>query len=255
MYTERQMNLCMRIIKSCRAQRWFGPDGENPARDSVQRRITYDIVTGRRYVGVLPDDRCLTGFAFPPATKAQLAATEQVLGFPLPPMLRTLYTLVANGGFGPGLGITGARGGYSFGWDGRETTLDGYSDSDPTMRYFNLMEYEATHGLARSLVLPPHTWPAHFLHLVYWGCAEDTYMDASSGRLYSTGCWDAVEKPSGGDPDVYLHLHLQEESLEDWLETWLRQAEGETEWLPREWFDHSSAPLTRYIPPDASEAE
>lgn len=48
---------------------------------------------------------------------------------------------------------------------------------------------------------------------------------------------------------MYVHLLLQEESLEDWLETWLRQAEGETEYLPRRWFDHNALPLAYYIPP------
>ncbi len=38
----------------------------------------------------------------PPATEAQLRATEDLLGFPLPPYLRVLYEQVANGGFGPG---------------------------------------------------------------------------------------------------------------------------------------------------------
>jgi hypothetical protein len=34
------------------------------------------------------------------------------LGFPLPPLLRELYTQVGNGGFGPGYGIFGLEGGY-----------------------------------------------------------------------------------------------------------------------------------------------
>ena len=38
----------------------------------------------------------------PPVTEAQLRATEDLLGFPLPPSLRALYERVANGGFGPG---------------------------------------------------------------------------------------------------------------------------------------------------------
>jgi len=37
-------------------------------------------------------------FDYPPATEAQLRATEEQLGFPLPPMLRLLYGEVANGG-------------------------------------------------------------------------------------------------------------------------------------------------------------
>src|SRR5439155_12589651 len=49
---------------------------------------------------------------YPPATESQLLATEVALGFPLPPILRTLYAQVANGGFGPGFGIVGALGGF-----------------------------------------------------------------------------------------------------------------------------------------------
>ena len=48
-------------------------------------------------------------FEFLPAADEQIRATEQALGFSLPPFLRTLYTNVANGGFGP-TGITGAIG-------------------------------------------------------------------------------------------------------------------------------------------------
>src|SRR5713101_8141546 len=40
---------------------------------------------------------------YPPATEEQLRASEQALGFLLPPLLRTLYAQVANGGFGPDL--------------------------------------------------------------------------------------------------------------------------------------------------------
>src|SRR5205807_2116845 len=49
---------------------------------------------------------------FPPATEDQIRETEQQLGFPLPPLLRLLYTEIANGGFGPGLGIVGTPGGF-----------------------------------------------------------------------------------------------------------------------------------------------
>jgi hypothetical protein len=36
-----------------------------------------------------------------PATPEELAEAEQMLGFPLPPLLRRIYTEVANGGFEP----------------------------------------------------------------------------------------------------------------------------------------------------------
>lgn len=35
---------------------------------------------------------------YPPATEAQVRATEDALGFPLPPLLRLMYQEVANGG-------------------------------------------------------------------------------------------------------------------------------------------------------------
>src|SRR6266487_2255071 len=59
-----------------------------------------------------PDHPQRHSFAYPPASEEQLRATEAALRFPLPPVLRTLYAEVANGGFGPGGGIQGALGGY-----------------------------------------------------------------------------------------------------------------------------------------------
>lgn len=48
-----------------------------------------------------------SGPAPPPASEADLAATEAQLGFALPPELRQFYTEVANGGVGMGDGIYG----------------------------------------------------------------------------------------------------------------------------------------------------
>jgi len=48
-----------------------------------------------------------------PATEEDLRAAEQVIGFPLPPLLRRLYGEVGNGGFGPFVGVEGLPGGYS----------------------------------------------------------------------------------------------------------------------------------------------
>jgi hypothetical protein len=38
----------------------------------------------------------------PPATSAQVAEVEHVLGHPMPELLRRMYTEIALGGFGPG---------------------------------------------------------------------------------------------------------------------------------------------------------
>ncbi|GEJ99353.1 hypothetical protein TNCT1_16300 [Streptomyces sp. 1-11] len=46
-----------------------------------------------------------------PASPKAVAEAERVIGFPVPPLLRRLYTEVANGGFGPGEGVLGVSGG------------------------------------------------------------------------------------------------------------------------------------------------
>ncbi|MFC8512815.1 SMI1/KNR4 family protein [Streptomyces sp. NPDC057257] len=51
----------------------------------------------------------------PPATPEAVAAAEDVIGFPLPSLLRRLYGEVANGGFGPNEGILGVSGGSAQG--------------------------------------------------------------------------------------------------------------------------------------------
>jgi hypothetical protein len=51
-------------------------------------------------------------FSFPPATEDTIEKTEQKIGLSLPPLLRTIYLQIGNGGFGPGLGIIGVEGGY-----------------------------------------------------------------------------------------------------------------------------------------------
>src|SRR5262245_14579740 len=40
-----------------------------------------------------------------PVTNRALAEAEAELGFPMPPLVRALYTQVADGGYGPGHGV------------------------------------------------------------------------------------------------------------------------------------------------------
>src|SRR5438876_4961018 len=143
----------------------------------------YCDADGKLQVRVIAHDP-QSGFEFPPASEEQLQATEEALGIPLPPMLRALYAQVANGGFGPACGITGARGGYYFGEDGRYETVDMCTDSDSTVHYLDLREYERAHGDPAHFELRQTIQPAHFLHLCYKGCSMDDYIDGISGRVY-----------------------------------------------------------------------
>lgn len=91
-YTE----LFASIREKCQRDGWYGGELDSPTSLHVR-----------------PDHPQRVSFAYSPASEEQLQATETALGFPLPPLLRTLYAEDANGGFGPGAGIQGALGLYS----------------------------------------------------------------------------------------------------------------------------------------------
>lgn len=86
------------------------------------------------------EDPRRTGFAFLPATEAQLQATEYKLGIALPPLYRTLLKELANGGFGPGGGLRGVDGGYGMPRDPLDTT-----DGDETLGGVYLFKKQTAH--------------------------------------------------------------------------------------------------------------
>jgi hypothetical protein len=110
--------LLNRIREHCQQVAWDALDPNlrwnagNTPRDPYERRYVHGrksfIAFKKKHHGQIP------WIAFPPATETQMLKTERQLGFALPPLLRLLYTQVANGGFGPGYGMIGAIGGFSF---------------------------------------------------------------------------------------------------------------------------------------------
>ena len=216
-------NLCERILQHCEQQLWYGPDSTKGLFPRRSRRPNVDvppdsIVFG--YRGYLDDGkvrmRAIThdlrrSFEFPAATDEQVQKTEDVLGFPLPPLLRTLYTSIANGGFGPA-GITGVPGGYYYGHDGRYRTIEAYGTIDANIQYVDF----SLHDYPHLVELPKNMWPTHFLHLCYWGDGEDSYVDATSGAVY-------FQTISMDENNSYRYLFYQQEmSLEMWIEHWLQ---------------------------------
>jgi len=87
--------LCDAIRQKCETQQWYGPDFRSPAWAYM----------------VAEDDPHRVGFWFPPAAQEELKVTEVILGFSLPPILRALYTQVANGDFEPAYSMRGVIGG------------------------------------------------------------------------------------------------------------------------------------------------
>lgn len=208
--------LCRRIVEYCQARGWYGPESALDGPMETERYVM-EADGALRHRFVTHDPRL--GFEFAPATKDQLQATEQALGFALPPLLRAVYTQVANGGFGPGEGLIGVQGGFVYGQDQHYTTLDRVEPPRWATRLLDLRPHEFAADRPLRITLPPHTWPAHFVPLCYWGCGSDSYLDADSERVYHL-----LDVSSSA-----VVLMKQEDSLERWLEAWLRGT-----W--REWF-------------------
>src|SRR5712691_9814035 len=102
-------SLINHIRLRCKQKCWYGGEKNNTARIREEGRRYETIVAPDGKEVVIdrdPDDNPLkSDFAYPAATENQRLATEDLLGFPLPPLLRTLYQQLANGGFGPGYGL------------------------------------------------------------------------------------------------------------------------------------------------------
>lgn len=230
---ERYHAPCMRI-REYRVR--HGPDGEDGASYWVDS--SGEVWLGeyaRQAWAALPEPR--NPFAFPPTTEEQLRATEESLGFPPPPLLRMLYVEVANGGFGPGYGITDARGGFTYNDDGRDDTVDRRTSTDPQRTYVALATLDtAGDDEPFNIDLPHGQWPAHCLHLAYDGCSCDFWLDADRGRIYYgepgiIALPDEFLQRISEDPKATslwptFYLVRVAPSLEAWLEAWLRGERG-----------------------------
>ena len=118
-----------------------------------------------------------------PATAEDITRAESTLGFRLPPLLRRLYTEIADGGFGPGYGLFPVRGGRSE--PGQEESL---------------VEVRTTFA---------DEVPATLLPLCDWGCATWTCLACST----SDG---AIVTLAGEEP-----LTNTGHDLRSWLSAWL----------------------------------
>jgi hypothetical protein len=141
------------------------------------------------------------GLPWPPATEAQLDATEAQLHFPLPPRLRALYAEVGNGGF---WGITGAVGGAPHAGDWYKNIVGGYSAHK---HFIDLSAISAARMHGERFELPLGTWPKYLLPFCYWGCNTEHAISAQTGEVFVVidGCCFANWVPS----------------LDDWLEAQL----------------------------------
>jgi hypothetical protein len=212
----RYLDLCKRIRAHCAERGWYGPEWEwtdkeeehvfvassalgagppnfSPAlirgcpywwRNDSERR-GYDVLIDRTH------DPLRERFALPPATDAQIAATESALGMPLPPVLRVLYQELGNGGFGHGGGLYGVQGG----WDldvGSECwsafTLDQssawYRPKGRDPRFMSLSDEDTDLMRPFWLELTPPMVPHGVIRLCDLGEGMEMCADLANGLVY-----------------------------------------------------------------------
>lgn len=158
-------------------KRWYGPELFGPP---------WCDVTG---------DPQQESFAYPPATEEQIRVTENHLGLSLPGSLKSLYMEVANGGFGPGCGIRGAVGGYTW-YD--QTIVEAYQ----SYRAIQIVD------LSGQFV----HWPKNLLPLCDLGCDQEVCLDMA-GQV-------VVIAPTKRRQETVLLMKAVSSSLEAWLDTY-----------------------------------
>ncbi len=117
-----------------------------------------------------------------PVNSALLAAEEARLGFDLPESLRRLYRDVGNGGFGPGYGLYGLKGGHA---DEGRTLVETY-----------------------EMFVSDSSWPRELVPIVDWGCATWSCIDRSSAAAMIVN----ATSPTIAETD---------QPLDNWLRAWL----------------------------------
>ena len=213
-------SLVKAIHEKCQQERWFGPELDRPWYLSAQEGDVFFDEMGApvtlpepEQLGVLLSTALHTGFAYPPATPAQIAHAEQLLGFALPPVLKTLYQEVANGGFGPGGGLRGLEGGHSDPSAQGGTLLDYYPTTPQPDQLFDLPPDQPDQQ--KWFVLPEGCWPRQVLCLADMGCVQAACVETESSQMY-------LLVVTAEDRLALVRLPW---SLEEWLWRWVRGEE------------------------------
>lgn len=102
---------------------------------------------------------------FPIATSNDVRDTEISLQVSIPPLLRSFYTEIGNGGFGPGLGIIGLQDGYA-------------SDFGDVVSTYNVLKNcgEENGG----------DWPKDVIPFCDWGCLIYSCVKCDTQQRIST---------------------------------------------------------------------
>ena len=203
------------IRAKCQREHWFGPDFSNPKEYEDIRASDPNFDRHTLETEIPPaDEPKRFGFVFPTASEEQLQETEARIGFPLPPLLRAMYANIANGGFGPGMGLYGVLHGYKGGYLNADSTI---SEQHPegTFEYATYQEHASqavAQGKRPHMAVPHRQWLQHLLRLCDLGCCEEACVDDQE-RMFIVAPLETN--------DEYGLFQLPW-NLEEWLWRWVR---------------------------------
>ena len=161
---------------------------------------------------------------YPPATLAMVKAAEAKMGLHLPALLVGLYTLVGNGGFGPGYGIFGLEGGYVdqeliaeaqggtlVDW---YVTFRGTDDRIPELQYEPISDEKSSLFIDREPRPDQWTWFDKLVPICNHGCWQLSCIDCSKADF-------PVLRYDGQQSK----LRLESPTFDQWIGKWLNSIE------------------------------
>ncbi|MFJ8791020.1 SMI1/KNR4 family protein [Streptomyces sp. NPDC102462] len=129
-----------------------------------------------------------------PVEPAAPARAEAALGFALPPLLASLYSRIADGGFGPEYGLLPLL------------------DSPPSGEPAAVAQYLTNREEGRKD--PDWPWPEGVLPISHWGCGMYACVDCRTPEATVL-----LYEPNADEADHAWYVDAP--SLTDWLHAWL----------------------------------
>ncbi|MCG6969215.1 MAG: SMI1/KNR4 family protein [Gammaproteobacteria bacterium] len=133
------------------------------------------------------------------ASNDAIVLAETQMGFTICPLLKRIYTEVANGGFGPGSGIIGVGNGFTDDWG---------HNLEELYEYFSLRKHYDVSW----------RWPQGLLPFCHWGYTTYSCVDCNQPH-YPVLIIDPDYKAQDDDMEEMIIEH--KDSIVEWFYDWL----------------------------------
>jgi hypothetical protein len=126
--------------------------------------------------------------ACPPASLKVVKDEESSIGFAFPPVLELLYSTIGNGGFGPGYGIIGVRGGHA---SNLGTLAETFSEMKAGAKYLGLK------------------WPDGVVPFCEWGCNIFSCIDCADPNYPLVESDECRTRATGYNLERFFNMWLE----------------------------------------------